>query len=98
MYLGRVVGMGQTYDGHNFLMYRLASREFPHRQIVEVGFSLYVEVDREFALENAGKDNLTYCCTTRARNYVVVGNGDHVDTIQNCLAGGGDPLLSITRG
>lgn len=46
MYVGRIVAVGKTQVGANAVLYRVSSRSFPNRRIVERGGVLAV-VPRE---------------------------------------------------
>ena len=78
MYVGRFVVVGP-----NIAAYRVSSRSFPNRKIVERDSALTV-TPTEDAPET---DNpyISYNCSRTAGNSAVVGNGSHVDPITEKL-------------
>ena len=74
MYVGRFLIVGPNCGA-----YRVSSRSFPNRRIVERDDQLTVG-----PTENAGETNnpyVSYNCVRSTENKIVLGNGSHVDPI-----------------
>ncbi len=79
MYIGRFVVLGRTREGDWYLGYRVSSRSFPNRYIMEA-------TDRAMVLptpDAARSDNpyISYNCLRTHERVVVVGNGSQVDPV-----------------
>jgi IMP cyclohydrolase len=95
MYLGRFVVVAPDRAA-----YRVSSRSFPNRQIVDRDGTLTVVPTDEAA--ETDNPYVSYNCLRRTPNGVVVGNGSHVDPIAEKLALGypardalAEPLLAL---
>lgn len=78
MYVGRIVGVGQT-NGKPFAAYRVSSRSFPNRRAqVEDGVASVGPTDPSDLAENP---YIAYNCLRTANGVAVVSNGSHTDPI-----------------
>jgi len=78
MYVGRFVIVGPSVAA-----YRVSSRSFPNRKIIERDGSLTVVPTKE--AEETDNPYVSYNCVRTAGDQVVVGNGSHVDPITEKL-------------
>ncbi len=79
MYIGRFIVVGQTWAG-----YRVSSRSFPHRKIVEREDVLTVtQTDEAPPTENP---YIAYNCVRQLEETAIIGNGSHVDPIAEKVA------------
>ena len=79
MYVGRIVGVGRTRAGANAALYRVSSRSFPNRKVVELSGRLAV-VPREGHEGDIHKNTyIAYNCLRIAGDFAVVTNGSHTD-------------------
>jgi IMP cyclohydrolase len=95
MYLGRFVVVAPDRAA-----YRVSSRSFPNRQIVDRDGTLTVVPTAD--AEETDNPYVSYNCLRQTPNGVVVGNGSHVDPIAEKLALGypardalAEPLLAL---
>jgi IMP cyclohydrolase len=84
MYVGRFVIVGPEVG-----VYRVSSRSFPHRQIVDRNGVLTVQPTPE--APKTDNPYVTYNCLRTTDEYAVLGNGSHVDPIVEKLALGYPP-------
>ena len=78
MYVGRFVVVGP-----NIAAYRVSSRSFPNRKIVERDFALTVTPTGD--APETDNPYISYNCSRTAGDSAVVGNGSHVDPITEKL-------------
>lgn len=91
MYIGRFVVVAPSWGG-----YRVSSRSFPHRRIVERDETLTV-VPTE-AAEPTDNPYISYNCMRRLDDTAVIGNGTHVDHIAEKLELGYPPRDALALG
>lgn len=98
MYVGRIVAVGKTTQGHNTGAYRVSSRSFPNRMAVENSGRLAI-VPRPGHEDDIQKNPyIAYNCVRVAGDYAVVTNGSHTDPIVEKIALGmpvRDALASV---
>lgn len=91
-YRGRVAGIGRTLSARNTVFYQLASRSFPHREIILEGEqtrSLRVVAKKGFEGEVENNPNVCYQVIGEVPDqWLVVGNGNHVEIILENLRRG----------
>jgi IMP cyclohydrolase len=90
-YLGRIVAVGKTKDGRNAAAYRVSSRSFPNRQIVELAGSLAVVPRKGFEQDVYKNPYIAYNCVRLAGDWAVLTNGSHTDPIAERLHAGASP-------
>ena len=81
MYVGRFVVVGPRIGA-----YRVSSRSFPHRKVVERDDTLTVVPTAE--AEETDNPYVSYNCVRLTERGAVVGNGSHTDPIAEKLAAG----------
>lgn len=91
IYLGRIVAVGQTRAGHNAAVYRVSSRSFPNRQIVELAGSLAVVPRKGFENDVYKNPYIAYNCVRLVGDWAVLTNGSHTDPIAERLLAGAAP-------
>ena len=96
IYLGRIVAVGRTKSGRNAAAYRVSSRSFPNRQIVELGGSLAVVPRPGFENDVFKNPYIAYNCARAAGEWVVLTNGSHTDPLAEKLLSGADPKDAMT--
>lgn len=88
MYVGRIVAVGKTQAGANVALYRVSSRSFPNRQVVERGGALAV-VPREGNESDLSRNPyIAYNALRLAGAWAVASNGSHTDSIAEKIAAG----------
>ena len=91
MYVGRIVAVGRTRGGANAGLYRVSSRSFPNRQVVEIGGRLAV-IPREGHEADVHKNPyIAYNCLRIAGDWCVIANGSHTDPIAEKIEAGVPP-------
>jgi IMP cyclohydrolase len=96
IYLGRIVAAGRTKGGRNAGVYRVSSRSFPNRQIVELGGSLAVVPRAGFENDVFKNPYIAYNCVRTAGEWAVITNGSHTDPLAEKLAAGTEPKDAMT--
>ncbi len=83
MYVGRMVAIGRTLQGTNAVMYRVSSKSFPDRKIVESSIPRGLAVvPKDFALTPSRNPYVFYTAIrTHLGEWSIAGNGNHVDFI-----------------
>lgn len=93
-YLGRMVAIGQTSAGVTAVMYRVSSRSYPNRRIIErsIPRALSVVPRKGFEEDALGNPYVTYNAVRTVGIHrgriAVAGNGSHVDFIAEKLEAG----------
>ena len=88
MYVGRIVAVGKTQAGANAALYRVSSRSFPNRQVVERSGALAV-VPREGHEGDLSKNPyIAYNAVRLVGTWAVASNGSHTDVIAEKIAAG----------
>lgn len=95
IYLGRIVAAGRTIDGRNTALYRVSSRSFPNRRIVELGSSLAVVPRPGFENDVHKNPYIAYNCVRLVNDWAVLTNGSHTDPIAEKLQAGAAPKDAI---
>jgi len=90
-YLGRIVAVGRTQAGHNAALYRVSSRSFPNRQIVELAGGLAVVPRKGFESDVFRNPYIAYNCVRLVGERAVLSNGSHTDPIAEKLEAGAAP-------
>ena len=91
MYVGRIVAVGRTRGGANAGLYRVSSRSFPNRRVVEIGGRLAV-IPREGHEADVHKNPyIAYNCLRIAGDWCVIANGSHTDPIAEKIEAGVPP-------
>lgn len=88
MYVGRIVGVAKTKDNRNVALFRISSRSFPNRKIIERDRTLAVVPKEGFEAESAQSPYVSYTAMQEANDLMVVANGFHGDTIANLIKSG----------
>jgi IMP cyclohydrolase len=91
VYLGRIVAVGRTASGRNAAVYRVSSRSFPNRQIVDLGGALAVVPRKGFESDVYKNPYIAYNCVRSAGQWLVLSNGSHTDPIAERLQAGAGP-------
>ena len=88
MYVGRIVAAGRSARGANAVLYRVSSRSFPNRRVVDLGGRLAV-VPREGHEADVHKNPyIAYDCLRIAGEWAIATNGSHTDPIAEKVAMG----------
>jgi IMP cyclohydrolase len=88
MYVGRIVAIGRNRAGANVALYRVSSRSFPNRQVVERAGVLAV-VPREGHEEDLLRNPyIAYNALRLAGTWAVASNGSHTDPIAEKIEAG----------
>ena len=91
MYAGRIVAVGRTRSGANAGLYRVSSRSFPNRRVVELGGRLAV-LPREGHEGDVHKNPyIAYNCLRIAGSWCVLTNGSQTDPIAEKIEAGMAP-------
>lgn len=85
MYAGRMVVGARSADGRACVGYRIASRTFPDRIIVDRSDKLAVEL---LPGASAASDYISYNCARGTQSCLVATNGTHTDAIAGRLCSG----------
>ncbi|MDR5656133.1 IMP cyclohydrolase [Halodesulfurarchaeum sp. HSR-GB] len=91
MYIGRFIVVGPEIAA-----YRVSSRSFPNRKIVERGDTLTVRPTAE--APESDNPYISYNCVKPGGESMVVGNGSHVDPIAEKLDLGYPPRDALVSG
>ena len=91
MYVGRFIVVGENFGG-----YCVCSRSFPDRYVVERQECLSIELKPE--AQKTENPYVAYNCARVEGDYVVIGNGDHVDQIVERLVLGENSKDALTKG
>ncbi len=90
-YLGRMVAVGRTPAGYNAALYRVSSRSFPNRQIVELAGGLAVVPRKGCENDVFRNPYIAYNCVRLVGDRAVLTNGSHTDPIAEKLEAGAAP-------
>ncbi len=97
MYVGRIVAVGRTRAGANTGLYRVSSRSFPNRRVIEIGGRLAV-LPREGHEGDVHKNPyIAYNCIRIARNWCVITNGSQTDPIAEKIEAGTAPRDALAQ-
>lgn len=91
MYIGRFVVVAPEWAG-----YRVSSRSFPHRQIVERDGALTVRPTED--APPSDNPYISYNCQRSTDEHEIIGNGSHVDPITEKLVLGYPPRDALAHG
>ena len=91
MYVGRFVVVGKNFGG-----YCVCSRSFPNRCVVKRDNCLSIEFIA--GAKEVKNPYVTYNCARVEGNFVVIGNGNHVDRIVEQLVLKINPKDALTKG
>ncbi len=91
MYIGRFVVVAPDWAG-----YRVSSRSFPHRKIVDRDGTLTVTPTDD--APPSDNPYISYNCLRSAGDVEVIGNGSHVDPIAEKLSLGYPPRDTLAQG
>lgn len=93
MYIGRFVTLGRMADGSVFIGYRVSSRSFPNRKLIETDRGIQV-VNLETATTSRFVSYHALVCSERL---AVAGNGDHVNYIFDQISGNAPVKQALTN-
>lgn len=97
MYVGRIVAIGRNRAGANAVLYRVSSRSFPNRRMVERDGALAV-VSREGSEGDLAKNPyITYNALRLTGPWAVAGNGSHTDLIAEKIEAGAPPKDALAQ-
>ena len=88
MYVGRIVAVGRTKSGANAALYRVSSRSFPNRQMVERPAALAVVPREGHEADLAKNPYIAYNALRLAGDWAVATNGSHTDPIAEKIGAG----------
>lgn len=90
MYVGRIVIVGRTLEGHNTAAYRVSSRSFPNREARQLPNSQTVSIMPKAGFESDLSKNpyIAYNCLRFENNWAIASNGSHTDPIAEKIAMG----------
>jgi IMP cyclohydrolase len=88
MYVGRIVAVGRSAQGANAALYRVSSRSFPNRKVVDLGGTLAVVPRAGHELDVQKSPYIAYHCARVANDWAIVTNGSHTDPIVEKVAAG----------
>lgn len=88
MYVGRIVAIGRTQSGSNAAAYRVSSRSFPNRQVVELDGKLAVVPRPGHEADIQKNPYIAYNCLRIAEGWAIATNGSHTDPIVEKVASG----------
>jgi len=88
MYVGRMVGLGQTPSGRNCLLYRVSSRSFPNRRSVKREDRVVVLPKLGFEAESLSNPYVSYTALRVSPMWAVASNGSQTDPIAEKLESG----------
>ncbi len=88
MYVGRIVAVAQTKDRHNAVLYRVSSRSFPNREVVERNRSLVVVPREGHEGDLSRSPYIMYNALRLAGDWAVAANGSHTDAIAEKISAG----------
>ena len=91
MYVGRFIVVGKDFGG-----YCVCSRSFPNRRVVKRDNCLSIEFMEE--TKEVKNPYVAYNCARVEGDFVVIGNGDHVDRIVEQLVLKINPKDALTKG
>jgi IMP cyclohydrolase len=88
MYVGRIVAVGRTREGRNAALYRVSSRSFPNRSVVERAGALVVVPRPGHEGDLAKNPYISYTCVRGAGDWALASNGSQTDPIAEKIAAG----------
>ena len=88
MYVGRIVAVGKTNGGYNSVLYRVSSRSFPNRQLVERNGVLVVEPREGFETDTSKNPYIAYNAIRLTESWAIASNGSHTDAIADRISEG----------
>lgn len=95
LYRGRIVAIGKTELGHNVGLYRVSSRSFPNREIIEHEERLIVIPRKGFEQEALVNPYVAYTAIKKAGAFLVISNGFHTELIADKIEEGVSPQYAI---
>ena len=97
MYVGRIVAVGRNRAGANAVLYRVSSRSFPNRRVVERDRALAV-VPREGSEGDLAKNPyIAYTALRQTGPWAVASNGSHTDLITEKIEAGASPRDALAQ-
>ncbi|MFQ5699609.1 MAG: IMP cyclohydrolase [Myxococcota bacterium] len=88
MYVGRIVSVARTRDGRNAALYRVSSRSFPNRRVVDQGGRLAVIPREGHEGDVERSPYIAYHCLRVAGGWAIATNGSQTDPIAEKVADG----------
>jgi IMP cyclohydrolase len=88
MYVGRIVAIGKTVGGYNSILYRVSSRSFPNRQLIERNGVLVVEPRQGFETDTSKNPYIAYNAIRLTGSWAIASNGSHTDAIADRISEG----------
>ena len=88
MYVGRIVAVAQTKARHNAVLYRVSSRSFPNRKVVENNRTLVVVPREGHEGDLSRSPYIMYNALRLAGDWAVAANGSHTDAIAEKISAG----------
>ena len=88
MYVGRIVAVGKTDGGYNSILYRVSSRSFPNRQLVEREGVMVVEPRQGFETDTSKSPYTSYNAIRLTGSWAIASNGSHTDAIADRISEG----------
>jgi len=75
MYVGRIVGIGCSQKGDLVAAYRVSSRSFPNRKVVQAGNTMQIIAQQRSAVAASDSPYIAYECLIWNSRFAVVSNG-----------------------
>lgn len=88
MYVGRILAIGKTKAGFNSLMYRVSSRSFPSRKMVELDGGLTVLPKEGFEKDLSRNPYISYTALRVTKGWAIATNGSQTEPITEKVAQG----------
>lgn len=88
MYAGRIVAVGKTRAGANAALYRVSSRSFPNRRVVERDGALAVVPREGYEGDLSKNPYIAYNALRLVGTWAVASNGSHTDVIAEKIGAG----------
>ena len=91
MYVGRIVAVACTPQGHGAALYRVSSRSFPNREAKILNQAIAIVPKAGFENDIQKNPYIAYNCLRIARGMAVVSNGSHTDPVAEKIQAGLPP-------
>ncbi|MEK1886649.1 MAG: IMP cyclohydrolase [Phyllobacterium sp.] len=95
MYVGRIVGVGRSQKGDLIAAYRVSSRSFFNRKVVQLGNTMQIVAQQGSADAASDSPYIAYECLIWNSRFAVVSNGTHTRPIYERLQAGNAPRDAI---
>ena len=90
------MAIGNSRNNKLAAIYRVSSRSFPDRQVIQIGETIAIIPKEGFTKDIYRNPYITYNCLRITPRYAVVANGIQTDPIIEKLVGGMDPRDAVT--